>query len=161
VSPLLLGGRQNFAAERVIGTYTIQPGDAIAGTACEFWGAGTAACTGTPGLQIRLRMGGLSGAVLCATEAVTCRTDPSLAFGWTGRIAFTSVGASGAAADVLSDITETFASTDAAVHQGMTQGVQAGDTTKPLTVVVTAEWSTASPSNSIKTTSGTIRRTSH
>jgi hypothetical protein len=40
-------------------------------------------------------------------------------------------------------------------------GVQAGDTTKPVTVVVTAEWSTAPPPNSIKTTSGTIRRTSH
>ena len=161
VSPLQPGGRGNFAAERVIGTFTIQPGDAIAGTAYKFWGAGTAADTGTPTLQIRLRIGGLTGAVLCATDAVTCRTALSLAFGWSGRIAFIAVGASGATVDALCDITETFASSDATSHHGIAQGAPAGDTTQPVTVVVTAQWGTASSLNTIKTTSGTIRRTSH
>jgi Pectate lyase superfamily protein len=161
VSDLQAASRRNFAAERVIGTYTIQPGDAIAGTAYEYWGGGAADDAGTPSLQIRLRIGGLTGQVLASTGAVTCRTASSMAFGWRGRIAFTTAGASGATADAVSDVTETFASSDPALHSGVAQGVAVGDTTRPVAVVVTAQWSKASASNAIRTTSGTIRRTSH
>ncbi|HEX6931519.1 MAG TPA: right-handed parallel beta-helix repeat-containing protein [Streptosporangiaceae bacterium] len=161
VSALQTDSRRNFAAERVIGTYTIQPGDVIAGTAYEFWGAGAADGTGTPALQIRLRIGGIAGPVLAATGAVTCRTASSMAFGWRGRIAFTAAGVSGATIDAVSDITETFASAGPALHSGVAQGAAAGDTTQPVTVVVTAQWSKASTSNAVRTTSGTIRRTSH
>jgi hypothetical protein len=160
VSDLKAASRRNFAAERVVGTYTIQPGDAIAGTAYEFWGAGAADGTGTAALQVRLRIGGLTGAVLATTGDVTCRAASAMAFGWRGRIAFTAVGASGATVDAVSDITETFAGADPALHSGVAQGVAAGDTTQPVTVVVTAQWRAASTSNAVRTTSGTIRRTS-
>ena len=63
--------------------------------------------------------------------------------------------------DAVSDITETFASAVPALHGGVAQEAAAGDTTQPVTVVVTAQWGAASTSNAVRTTSGTIRRTSH
>jgi hypothetical protein len=152
--------QQNFAAERVIGTYTIPAGDAINGSGYTFWGVGIAGDTGTPTLQVRVRIGGLAGAQIGNTTVITCRTAAGMAFSWSGRLAFTTAGAA-AVADADCKITEHFASGAGAIHGNAAQGVAAGDSTAPITVVVTAQWSAAAVANTIQTSSGSMERINH
>ncbi len=160
MSSLVTGNQQNFAAERVIGTYTIPAGDAIAGSGYTFWGAGVAGDTGTPTLTVRVRVGGLTGPILGTTTGIVCRTAAAMAFSWSGRIAFTTAGAA-AIADGDCNVTEHFASGTGAIHGNAAQGVAAGDSTAALTVVVTAQWSVANAANTILTSSGSMERINH
>lgn len=152
--------QQNFTAERVIGTYTIPAGDAIAGSAYTFWGAGVAGDVLTPTLQIRVRVGGLTGAIIGDTTGITCRTAAGMAFSWSGRLVFTTAGAA-SVLDADCNVTEHFASGAGAIHGHAAQGTAGPDTTAAVTVVVTAAWSAASASNTIQTSSGSMERINH
>ncbi len=150
----------NFAAERVIGTYTIPGGDAASGSGYTFWGAGVASDTLTPTLRVRVRVGGLTGAVLGDSTTITCRTATGMAFSWSGKLAFTTIG-NPSVVDADCNISEAFASGTGAIHGNPVSGTSGPDTSASITVVVTATWGAASSSNSIQTTSGSMERVNH
>ncbi|MGC5411811.1 right-handed parallel beta-helix repeat-containing protein, partial [Streptomyces sp. DT225] len=61
----------NSTAEGILASWSIPAGDAADHTAYRYVAQGVASTTGTPTLTIRVRLGGLTGAVLAAFTAVT------------------------------------------------------------------------------------------
>ncbi|MFJ9468319.1 right-handed parallel beta-helix repeat-containing protein [Streptomyces caniferus] len=145
-------------AETVLATWTIPANDAAAGTAYRFTAQGTASTTGTPTLTIRVRLGGAAGAVIASFTAVTTSSGIS-GRGWRvdGALLSVAPGSSGAWAGGAS-LSHHLASTTGAVQNELTDAAVTRDSTADQQLVVTAQWSASSASNTATTTAGSFTR---
>lgn len=160
LSPLTTGAIANSVAETVIGTFTIPANDPIAGSGYRFRVYGGASDVLTPTLTFRFRLTNATGTVFMTGLALTCITSASMRYSVDGWLYFNAVGAAGKlrASGILS---ESIAATAPALHSllgGDTTGV---DTTSPVVLCVTAQWSAASPSNNCVTFNGSMERIIH
>lgn len=137
----------NSTAETVVATMTIPASDASAGTAYRYTAQGTASTTGTPTLTIRVRLGGVAGSVIAAFTAVTTSSAIS-GRGWRvdGTLHSVTTGASGTwsgAATLAHHLNNTVGQ----LQTELTDAAVTRDTTADQALVVTAQWSAASASN--------------
>lgn len=143
----------NSTAETILHTLSIPAGDALVGTAyrMRLFGLATWPVTTVPTITFRLRLGGGSGAVV-ATVTVTCPATAGTSKGWTidADLTVTAVGASAnwrGSMDIANSIATAVQDRADASGAGVTRSsLQAND------VVVTAQWSAASASNSMSCT---------
>lgn len=153
-----IGTAANTAAETVLASWSIPAGDAAERAAYRFTAQGVASTTGTPTLTIRVRLGGASGAVVAAFTAVTTAAGIS-GRGWRvdGSLLPVALGASGTWAGGAT-LTHHLSSTAGAVQHELTDGAVTRDSTSSQALVVTAQWSAASASNSAAATVGQLTR---
>lgn len=157
VSSLVTGSVTNSVSETVIGTFTLPANDMVANAGYRFEVAGTADTTGTPTINIRARFTSASGTLLWATGSLTARTATGMYWTLAGWMYCLATGASGS---VFFDATCHQAIVAAGIAENL-NGVTGGtvDTTSTVLVVVTAQWGTASTSNTCRTLAGSISRT--
>ncbi|MCX5326268.1 right-handed parallel beta-helix repeat-containing protein [Streptomyces sp. NBC_00120] len=148
----------NSAAETVVASWLIPAGDALPGTAYRFAAHGQASTTATPTLTIRVRLGGVTGTVVAAFAAVT--TGSAIANrGWevNGVLHAIAPGSSGTWSGGA-QLWHRLASTTGAAAQEVTDGVITRDSTADQALVVTAQWSAASASNTAQALAATLLR---
>lgn len=145
-------------AESVLATWTIPANDALAGTAYRFTAQGVASTTGTPTLTIRVRLGGTSGAVIAAFTAVTTGSAIS-GRGWRveGSLVSLTPGSSGTWVGGAS-LSHHLASTTGATQSELTDAAVTRDSTADQPLVVTAQWSASSASNTASATAAVMQR---
>ncbi|WP_263170696.1 right-handed parallel beta-helix repeat-containing protein [Streptomyces sp. SCSIO ZS0520] len=137
----------NTTAETVVAAWTIPANDAAAGVLYRFAAQGTASTTGTPTLTIRVRLGGVGGAVVAAFTAITTGSAITNR-GWRidGTLHSLTIGSSatwsGGAA-----LAHHLAATSGATQSELTDAAVTRDSTADQQLVVTAQWSAASASN--------------
>ncbi|MFF7365609.1 right-handed parallel beta-helix repeat-containing protein [Streptomyces sp. NPDC008125] len=158
LGPAILATAATATAETVVATMTIPAGDAVAGTGYQFLVQGTASTTATPTLTIRVRLGGVGGVVLAAFGAVT--TGSAIASrGWrvegTAHCVTAGASATWAAAAILR---HHLAATTGAQLQELTDAAVTRDSTTDQALVVTAQWSAASASNTATATVAQLSR---
>ncbi|WP_326592872.1 glycosyl hydrolase family 28-related protein [Streptomyces brevispora] len=149
----------NTTAETVLASWSIPAGDAADRCAYRFTAQGVASTTGTPTLTIRVRLGGVAGTVVAAFTAVT--TAAGIAGrGWRvdGSLLPIAPGASGTWAGGAT-LTHHLASTTGAVQHELTDAPVTRDSTSSQALVVTAQWSAASASNTASASVGQLTRT--
>ncbi|MFZ3595026.1 right-handed parallel beta-helix repeat-containing protein [Streptomyces sp. BH104] len=143
------GTAANTTAETVVASWLIPANDAVpgGGTAYRFAAHGQASTTGTPTLTIRVRLGGVSGTVLASFAAVTTGSAISNR-GWevSGYLHSIAPGSSGTWSGGA-QLWHHLASTTGAAAQDVTDGTITRDSTADQALVVTAQWSSASASN--------------
>lgn len=153
VSYLSTGSVSNSAAETVIGTFTIPAGDATFPGGYQFFVHGTGSITGTPTLTVRMRLNGIAGTLLVTgTGTATIPTNIFQFQGWLGMEALGSPGSFGQQISVVLTYTGT-----ASQAFGVLDAV-AMNTTVSNTLVITAQYSAASPSNTATTKFGALYR---
>lgn len=148
----------NTAAETVVASWSIPAGDAAERCAYRFAAQGVASTTGTPTLTIRVRLGGVAGSVIAAFTAVT--TSSAIAGrGWRvdGSLFPIALGASGTWAGGAT-LTHHLSSTAGVVQHELTDAAVTRDSTSSQALVVTAQWSAASASNTTSATVGQLTR---
>lgn len=155
---IALAAAASTTAETVVASWIIPAEDALPGTAYRFDAHGQASTTGTPTLTIRVRLGGVAGAVVAAFSAVT--TSSAIANrGW---------HVSGVLHAVAPSATGTWTGRASLVHhlnnvvgqalQDLTDGTIVRDSTVDQALVVTAQWSAASASNTTTGLAANMRR---
>ncbi|MGW2708083.1 right-handed parallel beta-helix repeat-containing protein [Streptomyces sp. NPDC001356] len=148
----------NTTAETVVASWTIPAGDAIPNVGYSFLAQGVASTTGTPTLTIRVRLGGVAGAVIAQYTAVT--TASAIANrGWRveGSVHCLSAGASATWAGGATLYHHLASATGAAQYE-LTDAAVTRDSTVDQTLVVTAQWSVASASNTASASAGRLQR---
>lgn len=150
----------NTAAETVLASWSIPAGDAADHCVYRYVVQGVASTTGTPTLTIRVRLGGVAGAIVAAFTAVTTSAGIS-GRGWRvdGSLLPIVLGASGTWAGGAT-LTHHLASTTGAVQNELTDAPITRDSTSSQTLVVTAQWSAASASNTATAQVGQLTRAS-
>jgi parallel beta-helix repeat protein len=148
----------NTAAETVIATGTIPAGDAVAGSAYRLVAHGTASTTGTPTLTLRVRLGGATGPVIAQYAAIT--TGSAIANrGWRieGSLHCIAPGAAATWAGGAA-LYHHLASTTGAAQYELTDAPVTRDSTVDQPVVITAQWSAASASNTVTASAAQLQR---
>ncbi|MFJ2702966.1 right-handed parallel beta-helix repeat-containing protein [Streptomyces sp. NPDC087428] len=148
----------NTTAETVIASWSIPAGDAADRCAYRYTAQGVASTTGTPTLTIRIRLGGVAGAIIAAFTAVP--TSAGIAGrGWRvdGSLLPVTLGASGTWAGGAT-LTHHLASTTGAVQHELTDAPVTRDSTSSQALVVTAQWSAATAANSAQCQVGQLVR---
>ncbi|MFJ3587544.1 glycosyl hydrolase family 28-related protein [Streptomyces sp. NPDC090231] len=148
----------NTTTETVVASWSIPAGDAADRCAYRFTAQGVASTTGTPTLTIRVRLGGVSGVVVAAFTAVTTSSAIS-GRGWRvdGSLLPIALGASGTWAGGAT-LTHHLSSTAGVVQHELTDAAVTRDSTSSQALVVTAQWSAASASNTASATVGQLTR---
>lgn len=150
----------NTASETAIATLNIPAGDAVTGAVYRIRVYGTAAVTGTPTITLRCRIGGVSGTTLVAHASVTVRSGMTDGY-WDAECMVTcaSTGVSGTWAPMMKYTHNFVTSVTTYLTPGPITGAPVTrDTTISNDFVLTAQWSAASPSNTISCRGGEIRR---
>jgi hypothetical protein len=152
------GTAASTTAETVVASVTIPAADAWPGVGYRFAAHGTASTTGTPTLTIRVRLGGVTGAVIAAFSAVTTGSAIS-GRGWRveGVLHSVTIGASGTWAGGAALIHHLASTTGAALHE-TTDAPVTRDSTVDQALVVTAQWSVSSASNTASATAVSMQR---
>ncbi|MGW7248810.1 right-handed parallel beta-helix repeat-containing protein [Streptomyces decoyicus] len=153
-----LAAAANTAAETVVASWTIPAGDAAPGTGYRFVAHGVASTTGTPTLTIRVRLGGAAGVVIASFTAVTTSSAISNR-GWRVDGSLHSITSGGSATWAGgASLSHHFASTTGSAQYELTDAAVTKDSTTDQTLVVTAQWSAASASNTATATAGQLTR---
>ncbi|MFD8937335.1 right-handed parallel beta-helix repeat-containing protein [Streptomyces sp. NPDC059578] len=148
----------NSTAETAVASWTVPANDALAGTAYRVTAQGIASTTGTPTLTLRVRLGGVAGPVIAAFSAVT--TSSGIASrGWRidGTLHSLTIGGSATWAGGAT-LTHHLASTTGQAQTELTDAAITRDSTVDQVLVVTAQWSAASASNTAGGTAGLLQR---
>lgn len=141
----------NTTSETAIATFPIAANDAAVGAVYVIRAWGTAAVTGTPTITFRGRLGGAGGTSMAALGAVTVRSGATDGQ-WDAefRLAVATIGGSGTWAPILK-VGHNFLTS--ATTYTMLGPATAAPVTKDSTIandmVLTAQWSAASASNTI------------
>lgn len=147
----------NFTAESVIGTWTIPTSDTlngVPGAVYRLIGRGQVSTTGTPTLQLRLRLNGLTGPAIIDTGAVvTTNNTNGSGILVDASVCIETVGISGS----WTCWGRIYSKTPIAQYDGFSYG-QPANTTNPLVAVLTAAWSVANAANSVGTVIGQVSR---
>jgi hypothetical protein len=150
----------NTASELALMTYTIPGGTPQAGDVFPFEMNGHCDITGTPTINFRLRIGGVTGTQLAlVTFAAAANTGRPWSL-W-GRLRCVSTGGTGTWHGFLhhmSRIAGGAAPGISAVWQDNTLTAQTKDTTVNQDLVITAQWSVASASNTLVWHDGEISK---
>ncbi|WP_180930948.1 right-handed parallel beta-helix repeat-containing protein [Streptomyces sp. AJS327] len=148
----------NTTTETVVASLLIPAADALPGTSYRFSVHGQASTTGTPTLTIRVRLGGPTGAVLSAFSAVTTSSGIS-GRGWSvnGALHAIAPGSSGTWA-ASAQLIHRLAATTGQTLQDVTDGTVTRDSTADQALVVTAQWSAASASNTAQALASSLNR---
>lgn len=151
----------NTATETVVASWSIPAGDAADGAIYRFVAQGVASTTGTPTLTIRVRLGGASGAVVAAFSAVTTSSAIS-GRGWRvdGSLLAVSPGSASATWAGSATLVHHLTSTTGQVQTEVSDGTITRDSTSSQSLVVTAQWSAASASNTAQCLAGQLARAS-
>lgn len=149
----------NTAAETVIGTFTIPANDAQTGGVYRAVMYGTASSTATPTITFRVRLGGLAGQLLGTFAAVTTASGVANA-GWSTETRLFCIANGGSATwSATNTLAQQIANTTTGASQvALTNGTVTVSSTVTETLVVTAQWSAASPSNTASSTAGLLYR---
>lgn len=149
---------QNTTGETAIQTVTIPASDAAVGSTYRIRIGGTAAVAAatTPTLTFRARLGGASGTLIASLGSVTCRSGMSDGY-WDAELMLTcsSTGASGTWTGFLKGGhnfvggVSTYATLGPVATASITK-----DTTAAQDLVITAQWSAASSSNTATARTG-------
>lgn len=147
------------SAETVVASWMIPAGDALPGTAYRFAAQGQASSTGTPTLTIRVRLGGPGGAVVASFAAVTTSSSISNR-GWRvdGVLHAVAPGSSGTWL-CGAQLVHHLSSTSGQSTQDVTDGTVTRDSTVDQALVVTAQWSASSASNTAQGLAANLHRT--
>jgi hypothetical protein len=149
----------NTASETVVGTFTIPANDAVAGGVYRMVMYGTASSTGTPTITFRVRLGGVAGTALATFGAVTTSSGASnQAWQMSTNLFCVAPGSSGTWSAYSSLAQQIASATGVATSNTMTNGTVTANSTTSLTLVVTAQWSAASASNTASSTAGLLSR---
>ncbi|WP_433856644.1 right-handed parallel beta-helix repeat-containing protein [Streptomyces kronopolitis] len=153
------GTAANSTTETVVASWLIPAGDALPGTAYRFAAHGQASTTATPTLTIRVRLGGVGGTVVAAFAAVTTGTAIANR-GWevNGVLHAIAPGSSGTWSGGA-QLWHRLASTTGATAQDVTDGAITRDSTVDQALVITAQWSAASASNTAQGLAASLLRT--
>lgn len=141
----------NTTTETALQTLTIPADDAVAGAVYRIRAYGTLAVTGTPTMTFRFRIGGAAGTQLVAFPSVTVRSNATDGY-WDIDAIVTCVttGASGTWAPMMKYSHNFVGTATTYAHVGpITGSPVTRDTTASNGLVITAQWSAASSSNSI------------
>ncbi|MGC4946164.1 glycosyl hydrolase family 28-related protein [Streptomyces sp. DT224] len=151
----------NSTAEGILASWSIPAGDAADHTAYRYVAQGVASTTGTPTLTIRVRLGGLTGAVLAAFTAVTT-SSAITGRGWRVEGSLLPVVPGSATATWAGGATlvHHLSATTGTVQHEIADGTVTRDSTSSQTLVVTAQWSVASASNTATAQVGQLTRAS-
>ncbi|WP_328903319.1 right-handed parallel beta-helix repeat-containing protein [Streptomyces sp. NBC_00441] len=151
----------NTTSETILASWSIPAGDAADYASYRFTAQGVASTTGTPTLTIRVRLGGVSGAVVAAFTAVTTSSAIS-GRGWRvdGSLLAVAPGSASATWVGGATLTHHLSSTTGAVQNELTDGTITRDSTSSQALVVTAQWSAASASNTATAQVGQMVRAS-
>ncbi|MFE7624617.1 glycosyl hydrolase family 28-related protein [Streptomyces sp. NPDC057509] len=149
----------NSTTETIVASWSIPAGDAADFASYRFTAQGVASSTGTPTLTVRVRLGGVSGAVIAAFSAVTTSSGIS-GRGWRvdGSLLAVAPGSSSATWAGGATLTHHLSSTTGAVQNELTDGTITRDSTSSQALVVTAQWSAANASNSAQCQVGQLVR---
>jgi hypothetical protein len=158
VSPALFvtGSASNTAAEVVIGQVTVPADDAVYPFGYMLRAMCTIDVTGTPTYTTRIRINGLGSALLASPSSYTCRTATGMQITVDSPIWITADGPSGTAVNMAMFIDNLVSVTAGFKASGANSA--ALDTTSPWTIVVTAQFGTASASNVARTIAGSLSR---
>jgi len=149
----------NTASETVVGTFTIPANDAQAGGVYRMVMYGTASSTGTPTITFRVRLGGVAGTALATFGAITTSSGASNQAWQMSTNLFAIAPGSSGTYSAFSSLAQQIASpTGLATSNTMTNGTVTANSTTNLTLVVTAQWSAASASNTVSSTAGLLSR---
>ncbi|MBP5930502.1 right-handed parallel beta-helix repeat-containing protein [Streptomyces scabiei] len=155
---VVVGTAANTVAETVIASWVIPANDAFAGVSYRYEAMGAASTTGTPTLTIRVRLGGVAGAVVAAfTGVVTASGIASRGWRVSGALQSIAPGAAGTWVGGAT-LTHRFAATTGATLQEVTDGVITRDSTVDQALVVTAQWSAAAAANTVSALSADLLR---
>lgn len=149
----------NSAAETVLASWSIPAGDAADFASYRFTAQGVASSTGTPTLTIRVRLGGVSGAVIAAFAAVTTSAGIS-GRGWRvdGSLLAVAPGSATATWSGGASLVHHLAATTGQVQHEVSDGTVTRDSTSSQALVVTAQWSAAAAANSVTAQVGQLVR---
>lgn len=149
----------NTTAETVIGTFTIPANDASTGGVYRAIVYGTASTTGTPTITFRVRLGGLAGVLLGTFTAITSASG-LVSGGWAVNSNVFCVANGGSATwSATNTLTSQIASlATGATQAALTNGTVTKSSTVSNTLVITAQWSAASASNTASSTGGLLYR---
>ncbi|MEV6565854.1 right-handed parallel beta-helix repeat-containing protein [Streptomyces kronopolitis] len=148
----------NTTAETVLASLLIPAGDALPGTGYRFVVHGQASTTGTPTLTVRVRLGGLGGAVVAAFTAITTASGITNR-GWAvnGSLHAVAPGASGTWVG-SAQLLHRLAGATGQTLQEVTDGAITRDSTVDQALVVTGQWSVASASNTGQANAASLNR---
>lgn len=141
----------NSISETAIATLPIAANDAAAGAVYLIRAWGTLAVTGTPTITFRGRLGGAGGTSMAALGAVTVRSGAADGQ-WDAefRLAVATIGASGTWSPLLKVGHNFLTSATTYTQLGpATAAPVTRDSTAANDMVITAQWSAASSSNTI------------
>jgi hypothetical protein len=155
-SYLSTGSVTNTTSETIIGTFTIAAGDPAFPGGYRFEVVGTAAQSGTPNVSMRVRLNSTSGALLFSATGVSF-SAASTPFAFDGFIMFSAIGASGAFYGSVIMNSNFGGAATAVLTPGIPNNV-AINTTISNTIVVTAQFSAASSSDTVTTIGGAMYR---
>ncbi|MCX4450724.1 right-handed parallel beta-helix repeat-containing protein [Streptomyces sp. NBC_01789] len=151
----------NTTTETILASWSIPAGDAADYASYRFTAQGVASTTGTPTLTIRVRLGGVAGAVVAAFTAVTTSSAIS-GRGWRvdGSLLAVAPGSASATWSGGATLTHHLSATTGVVQHELTDGTITRDSTSSQALVVTAQWSAASASNTATAQVGQMVRSS-
>lgn len=155
----------NSTAETIIATATIPAGEAIIGRGYRITASGLASVTGTPTLTLRTRLGGISGVLVASSGARTASSGiTSHPWDVNTRLWCVTTGATGTGylvQDTRESVSVAGASgpwTPASLQDATAPALW--NTTTSQTLVITAQWSAASASNTLSRYGMSIERMS-
>lgn len=156
VSYLSTGSVANSTAETIIGTFTIGPDQATFPGG--FWWNifGVATNTGSPTVTMRIRLNSVTGTLLFNPGAVSVSSGSGSQFWIGGGMGFEAIGSSGSFG-IWDQWMASFSGATAAQTPSMIDAISI-DTTATNTLVLTAQWSAASASNTAATRFGAMYR---
>ncbi|NGO66818.1 right-handed parallel beta-helix repeat-containing protein [Streptomyces boncukensis] len=152
------GTAANTTTETAVASLLIPANDALPGTGYRFSVHGQASTTGTPTLTIRVRLGGATGTVLAAFSAVTTASGIA-GRGWSvSGVLHAVVPGSTGTWTANGQLVHRLASTTGQALQEVTDGTVTRDSTADQALVVTAQWSAASASNTAQVLAASLNR---
>jgi hypothetical protein len=158
VATMTMASAANTTAETVIGSVTVpanDPGLELNG-GYEVHLFGVASCTATPSLDLRVRLGSVTGTVVANSNTMTLSSDASDARIYVSfKLMITAAGSSGTL-DCMGEFLTNVTGSYVAIYSGTP--AQPIDTEDPFTLVITAQWSAASVSNVCTGDVGSIDR---
>ena len=155
----------NTTTETVLHAFTIAGSDASSGSVYAIKATGTMDwTTGSPTVTFRVRMGGVSGAVI-ASCVITCTSSASTAApAWTveGDAVCVTTGSSGTWRGTIKALAAIISGGFTAAANPATAGAPSAAVTQSTTstndLVITAQWSAASGSNTVRCDTGYAQR---
>lgn len=160
LSKLATGSIASTVTETVIGTFSLIPAnDPIVGSTFHVSARGTADFTTSPTVTIRVKLDSTSGQRQFDSGALTCNgTATNKAWALEARFMITATGAGGTY-ESFGWYNDSLRTANTQIGSNFT--AQTIDTTSAHTVVVTAQWGTASASNVCRSLAGTLERVCH